>query len=103
LRTTLNLNGYPNLPAWLSRFQIYGVRCINGRRARRLGRTEAAARSLACGWFFIPLDSTVCFTISARHLPRTIAMNLTIWSERRAALALMAVVAVMVRVQTQPG
>jgi hypothetical protein len=43
------LSVYPNLPAWLSRSEIYGVWC-----------------AMTCS------DSTVFFTINARHLPPTV-------------------------------
>jgi hypothetical protein len=102
------LNGYPNLPAWLSRFQIYGVWC--GITAVGLvGYTLYRGGRPFIGLWLLVLYTSLGFD-GLLHYQRappaahTIAMNLTIWSEvAAAALALMAVVAVMVRVQTQPG
>ena len=93
------LGGYPNLPAWLSRSQIYGAWCgitavgLVGYTLYRRGRA------------FIGLWALVLYTslgfdglLHYRRAPlaaHTVAMNLTIWSEAAAAaLALVAVVAV---------
>ena len=68
-----HLGGYPNLPAWLSRSQIYGAWCgitVVG----LVGFTciGEAARSVSGYWFSIRcLDSTVFFTIAAHQLRRT--------------------------------
>jgi len=96
------LNGYPNLPVWLSRFQIYGAWC---------GITSVGLVGYALyrgGRPFIGLWLLVLYTLLGfdgllhyRRAPpaaHTLAMNLTIWSEVvAAALALMAVVTIVVR------
>ena len=100
------LGGYPNLPAWLSRPQIYGAWCgitavgLVGYRLYRRGRA------------FIGLCALVLYTslgfdglLHYRRAPlaaHTVAMNLTIWLEAAAAaLALMAVVTVAARDRTR--
>jgi hypothetical protein len=98
------LHAYPNLPAWLSRFQIYGVWCgmtavgLIGYALYRGGRPFV-------GLWLLMLYTALGFDglLHYRRAPpaaHTLAMNLTIWSEvAAAALALMAVVTVAVRQQ----
>jgi hypothetical protein len=96
------LNSYPNLPVWLSRFQIYGVWC--GITAVGLvGYTLYRGSRRFIGLWLLVLYTSLGFDglLHYRRAPlaaHTLAMNLTIWSEVvAAALALMAVVTVVVR------
>jgi hypothetical protein len=96
------LHGYPNLPMWLSRFQIYGAWC--GITAVGLvGYALYRGRRPFIGLWLLVLYTSLGFDglLHYRRAPlaaHTLAMNLTIWSEVvAAALALMAVVTVVVR------
>mgnify|MGYP003694258221 CR=1 FL=1 len=96
------LGGYPNLPAWLSRSQIYGAWCgitavgLVGYTLYRRGRAFI-------GLWLLVLYASLGFDglLHYRRAPlaaHTVAMNLTIWSEvAAAALALVAVVTVAAR------
>ncbi|SRR5258706_14992011 len=96
------LGGYPNLPAWLSRSQIYGAWCgitavgFVGYTLYRRGRA-------AIGFWLLVLYTSLGFDglLHYRRAPvaaHTVAMNLTIWLEVvAAALALAAVVTVAAR------
>jgi hypothetical protein len=96
------LRGYPNLPAWLSRSQIYGAWCgitaigLVGYSLYRRGRT-------GIGFWLLVLYTSLGFDglLHYRRAPvaaHTPAMNLAIWLEVvAAALALMAVVTVAAR------
>ena len=94
-----HLGGYPNLPAWLFRSQIYGTWCgitvvgLIGYTLYRRGRGFI-------GFWLLVLYTLLGFDglLHYRRAPvaaHTAAMNLTIWLEvAAAALALMAVVTV---------
>ena len=96
------LGGYPNLPAWLSRSQIYGAWCgitavgFVGCMLYRRGRA-------GIGFWLLVLYTSLGFDglLHYRRAPvaaHTVAMNLTIWLEVvAAALALAAVVTVAAR------
>jgi hypothetical protein len=96
------LGGYPNLPAWLSRSQIYGVWCgitavgLVGYTLYRRGRAGV-------GFWLLVLYTSLGFVglLHYRRAPvaaHTAAMNLAIWLEVvAAALALIAVVSVAAR------
>ena len=93
------LGGYPNLPAWLSRSQIYGAWC--GITAVGLVGYTLFRRGCAfIGLWLLVLYASLGFDglLHYRRAPlaaHTVAMNLTIWSEVAAAtLAFIAVVAV---------
>jgi len=100
------LGAYPNLPAWLSRSQIYGAWCgitavgIVGYTLYRRGR-------VFIGPWLLVLYTSLGFDglLHHRRAPpaaHTLAMNLTIWSEvAAAALALMAVFTVAVQARTR--
>jgi hypothetical protein len=100
------LGGYPNLPAWLSRSQIYGAWCgisavgLVGYTLYRRGRA-------GIGFWLLVLYTSLGFDglLHYRRAPvaaHTGAMNLTIWFEVvAAALALMAVVTVAARARTR--
>ena len=100
------LGGYPNLPAWLSRSQIYGAWCgitavgCAGYTLYRRGRAHI-------GFWLLVLYTSLGFDglLHYRRAPvaaHTVAMNLAIWLEVvAAALALMAVVTVAARDQTR--
>jgi hypothetical protein len=99
------LGGYPNLPAWLSRSQIYGAWCgitaigLVGYTLYRRGRALT-------GFWLLVLYTSLGFDglLHYRRAPltaHTVAMNLTIWSEvAAAALALVAVVTVAAQDRT---
>ena len=100
------LNGYPNLPAWLSRSVIYGAWCgittvgLVGYTLYRRGRPFIGLWLLAL-YTSLGFDGLLHYR-RAPHAAHTFAMNLTIWSEAAAAaLAFMAVVTVGVRVRTR--
>jgi hypothetical protein len=100
------LGGYPNLPAWLSRSQIYGAWCgvtavgLVGYTLYRRGRAFI-------GFWLLVLYASLGFDglLHYRRAPlaaHTVAMNLTIWSEvAAAALALVAVVTVAAQARTR--
>jgi hypothetical protein len=99
------LGDYPNLPAWLSRSQIYGAWCgitgvgVIGYTLYRRGRAFIGLGLLV---FYTSLGSDGLLHYG-RATPgaHSVAMNLTIWSEvTAAALALIAVVTVAVRDRT---
>lgn len=95
-----HLSGYPNLPAWLSRFQIYGAWCgitvvgLIGYTLYRRGRGFI-------GFWLLVVYTLLGFDglLHYRRAPvaaHTVAMNLTIGLEvAAAALALVAVVTVV--------
>jgi hypothetical protein len=93
------LHHYPNLPVWLSRFQIYGVWCAIT-AVGLVGYTLYRGRRAFLGLWLLVLYTSLGFDglLHYRRAPlgaHTFAMNLTIWSEvAAAALALMAVVTV---------
>ena len=101
------LGGYPNLPAWLSRSQIYGAWCgitavgFVGYTLYRRGRA-------GIGLWLLVLYTSLGFDglLHYRRAPvaaHTLAMNLAIWLEVvAAALALVAVVTVAARHRTRP-
>jgi uncharacterized membrane protein len=93
------LNGYPNLPAWLSRFQIYGAWCgitavgVVGYTLYRRGRSLVGLALLAL-YAALGFDGLLHYW-RAPLAAHTVTMNLTIWSEvAAAALALAAVVTI---------
>jgi len=93
------LGFYPNLPAWLSRFQIYGVWCgitvlgLLGYTLYRRGRAFSGL-SLLVLYTSLGFDGLLHYRL-APFAAHSAAMNLTIWSEVAAAtLALVAVVTV---------
>jgi hypothetical protein len=89
------LAAYPNLPAWLSRSQIYGTWC--GITAVGLVGYTLYRRDRVIGPWLLVLYTSLGFDglVHYRRAPlaaHTLAMNLTIWSEVAAAtLALVAV------------
>jgi hypothetical protein len=96
------LGGYPNLPAWLSRSQIYGAWC--GITAVGLvGYTLYRRDHPGIGFWLLVLYTSLGFDglLHYRRAPvaaHTVAMNLAIWMEVvAAALALLAVVTVAAR------
>jgi hypothetical protein len=102
------LNAYPNLPAWLSRSEIYGAWCaitatgLAGYALCRRGRVLA-------GYSLLILYTSLGFDglLHYRRAPlasHSVAMNLTIWCEvAAAALALIAVAAAAARQQATVG
>ena len=100
------LGGYPNLPAWLSRSQIYGAWCgittvgLVGYTLYRRGRERI-------GFWLLVLYTSLGFDglLHYRRAPiaaHTVAMNLAISFEAvAAALALMAVITVAARDRTR--
>lgn len=93
------LADYPNLPAWLSRFQIYGawfgitVLGLAGYTSYRRGRAFVGLSCMAL-YAALGFDGLLHYR-RAPLTAHTVAMNLTIWSEVVAAtLALLAVVKV---------
>ena len=100
------LSGYPNLPAWLSRSQIYGAWCgitavgLVGYALYRRGRAGIGL-SLLVLYTSLGFDGLLHYR-RAPVAAHTVAMNLAIWLEVvAAALALMAVVTVAVRDRTR--
>jgi hypothetical protein len=100
------LGAYPNLPAWLSRSQIYGAWCgITG--VGLVGYTLYRRGRVFIGLCLLVLYTSLGFDglLHYRRAPltaHTLAMNLTIWSEvAAAALASIAVLTVAVRTRTQ--
>ena len=100
------LDGYPNLPAWLSRSQIYGAWCgitavgLVGYTLYRRGRAGIGL-SLLVLYTSLGFDGLLHYR-RAPVVAHTVAMNLAIWLEVvAAALALMAVVTVAARVRTR--
>jgi hypothetical protein len=99
------LAAYPNLPAWLSRFQIYGAWCgvtavgLAGYTLYRRGHPFIGLSFLA---FYAALGfDGLLHYLRAPLAAHTVSMNLTIWSEAgAAALALLAVVRVAARMVT---
>jgi hypothetical protein len=101
------LSDYPNLPAWLSRLQIYGawfgITAVGlvGYKLYRRGRAFV-------GLWLLALYASLGFDglLHYRRAPlasHTVAMNLTIWSEvAAAALALVAVVSVVAQDRRRP-
>jgi len=96
------LSVYPNLPAWLSRSQIYGVWCgitmlgLAGYTLYRRGRALSGL-SLLVVYTLLGFDGLVHYQ-RAPFAAHSAAMNLTIWSEvAAAALAFVAVVTVAQR------
>ena len=96
------LSGYPNLPAWLSRSQIYGTWCgitaigLVGYTLYRRGRAFVGFGLLVL-YTSLGFDGLLHYG-RAPLAAHTLAMNLTIWSEvAAAALALIAVVTVAAR------
>jgi hypothetical protein len=93
------LGGYPNLPAWLSRSQIYGAWCgitvvgLVGYALYRRGRAFSGL-SLLVVYTLLGFDGLLHYQ-RAPFAAHSAAMNLTIWSEVAAAtLAFIAVVTV---------
>jgi len=100
-----HLAAYPNLPVWLSRFQIYGAWC--GITAVGLAGYTLCRR----GHPFMGLSFSAIYAILGfdgllhyRRAPfaaHTVSMNLTIWLEvGAAALVLLAVVRAAARIDT---
>ena len=100
------LSAYPNLPAWLSRSQIYGVWCgitvlgLVGYTLYRRGRAFSGL-SLLVLYTSLGFDGLLHYQ-RAPLAAHSAAMNLTIWSEVAAAtLALIAVITVASTRDTQ--
>jgi hypothetical protein len=88
---------YPNLPAWLSRFQIYVVWCgitalgLAGYTLYRRSHTVIGL-SLVAVYAAFGFDALLHYR-RAPFAAHTVAMNLTIWSEiAAAALVVLAVI-----------
>lgn len=91
------LAAYPNLPAWLSRFQIYGVWCgitavgVAGYALYRRGRAFIGVLLMAV-YAALGFDGLLHYG-RAPMSAHAMAMNLTIWFEVvAAAMVLLAVV-----------
>ena len=84
---------YPNLPAWLSRFQIYGAWCgitalgLAGYALYRRGRALIGFSIIAV-YAALGFDGLLHYR-QAPFAAHTVAMNLTIWSEVTAAVLLL--------------
>ena len=102
------LGGYPNLPAWLSRSQIYGAWC-GITAVGFVGYTLYRRGHARFGFWLLVLYTSLGFDglLHYRRAPvaaHTAAMNLTIWLEVvAAALALVAVITVAARDRTVRG
>jgi hypothetical protein len=91
-----NLAAYPNLPAWLSRSDVYGAWCaltavgLVGYTLYRRGRARVGLWLLAL-YAALGFDGLLHYG-RAPLAAHSVAMNVTIWSEvAAAALALVAV------------
>jgi hypothetical protein len=100
------LSRYPNLPAWLSRSQVYGAWCgitvlgVAGYTLYRRGQ-QLSGLSLLVLYASLGFDGLLHYQ-RASPAAHTAVMNLTIWSEvAAAALALTAVVTVAARDRTR--
>lgn len=101
------LEAYPNLPAWLSRSQVYGAWCgITG--VGLVGYTLYRRGRVFIGTWLLILYTSLGFDGLLHYLRaplagHTLAMNLTIWCEvLAAAMALMAVFTVAVQGRIEP-
>ena len=106
MHNAVYLSGYPNLPAWLSRSQIYGAWCgitavgIVGYTLYRRGHAFVGFCLLIL-YTSLGFDGLLHYG-RAPFAAHTVAMNLTIWSEvAAAALALIAVVTVAAQDRTR--